>query len=312
MTPRASGAAATTGAGARRRPPFALTPWLCILPSLVLVASTLLVPLCLGVAQAFRTSSAEDPFSEGTGAGFGNVLALLGDPALPTVVANTVVWTIVCLLVQSSLGLVMALALNGEARILAYLRPVLFLPWAIPSILVGLFWKVLITPGTSFLPGLLCRLGLLDQPSDLLAKPADALWGPILAYIWIGIPFFAITSLAALQTIPRDLHEAMELDGASAWERFRSITLPLIAPTLLIAVLLRTVWIANFGDLVWIMTQGGPAGASQIVPTFIYTTAFVDLDDGRAAAMALVQVCVLTLYACVILRLRSRLTRGRP
>lgn len=309
MTFNAKKFAAEDRAGAKHRSSFDMMPWAYVLPALIVIALILFLPLGLGFWQAFVGHSADDPFSDGGFVGFDNFRALFSDPTFPHIVANTLFWTVANLGFQSVLGLVLALALNGTGRILKLMRPILFLPWAIPSILVGLFWKILFNPGTSFLPAALVAIGVLNQPSDLLAAPDVVIWGPIVAYIWIGVPFFAITSLAALQTIPSELYEASELDGASAWERFWSITLPLIAPMLLIAILLRTTWIANFGDLIWVMTQGGPAGASQIIPTYVYTKAFVDLDDGVAASAALAQLFALMLYSIAIMRLRSYLRK---
>ena len=112
------------------------------------------------------------------------------------------------------------------------------------------------------------------------------MWGPIIANVWWGIPFFAITLLAALQSIPRDLYEAASIDGANAFQRFRSITLPFLAPTIAITMLLRTVWIANFADLIVVMTNGGPADRTQIVASYIFTQAFRRLDFGYASAIA--------------------------
>ncbi|MDQ0472055.1 carbohydrate ABC transporter permease [Labrys wisconsinensis] len=309
MTSDSAHFAVTKGAGGRRRSNFNVAPWLCLLPALALIGLVLFAPLALGVFQAFIGSTPDDPFSPGGFVGLANFQALIADGGFARVAGNTLFWTLTTLLIQSTLGLILALALHGKSRLLKCLQPILFLPWAIPSILVGLFWEELFNPGTSVLPGLLVSAGLLRQPSDMLAEPAVAIWGPIVAYVWIGVPFFAITCLAALQTIPQELYEAKELDGASAWEQFCSITLPLIAPMFLTAILLRTAWIANFGDLIWVMTQGGPAGATQIVPTYIYTKAFVELDEGGAAAAALVQVFVLLAYSIVILRFRRKLGR---
>jgi multiple sugar transport system permease protein len=284
-----------------------VAPWICLLPSLTLIVVVLFVPLGVGFFQAFIGSTPDNPFSTGSFVGLANFRSLLIDGAFAHVAGNTLFWTVTTLSIQASLGLILALALHGGGRLLKCLQPILFLPWAIPSILVGLFWKVLFNPETSFLPGVLVFFGLLKEPSDMLASPGAVIWGPIVAYVWIGVPFFAITCLAALQTIPKELYESMELDGASSWDMFCSITLPLIAPMFLMAALLRTIWIANFGDLVWVMTQGGPADASQIVPTFIYTKAFVDLDQGGAAAVAVLQILVLSLYSAIVMYFRRRL-----
>jgi multiple sugar transport system permease protein len=133
------------------------------------------------------------------------------------------------------------------------------------------------------------------------------LWGPIAANVWWGVPFFAITLLAALQAIPDEMYEAAAIDGAGAWGRFRHVTLPYLTPTIVITLLLRTIWIANFGDLVWVMTGGGPANSTQILPTYIFTMAFRKLDFGYASALAMVLLALLFVYAMLLLQARKRL-----
>jgi multiple sugar transport system permease protein len=300
----------TAAAGFRRRSWSWLTPWALLAPGLLLIVAIIIVPLIAGVTYAFRDLSMDNPFAEGDFIGLANFAHVFSDARLPRVIGNTVRWTLTTLVLQVVLGLSLALLLNGGGVWPRRLQPLLFVPWAVPSILVGLFFKLLVNPTTSFLPGWLVAVHLIGNPSDLLADPDTAMWGPIAAYVWVGIPFFAITSLAALKSIPRDLYDAMATDGASAYDQFQSITLPLIAPTLLIAVLLRSAWIANVGDFVWVMTQGGPAGSTQILPTFVFAAAFVDLDQGYAAALAALQAVSLFAYAAFVLGLRRRLQGG--
>ncbi|MBN9057579.1 MAG: sugar ABC transporter permease, partial [Rhizobiales bacterium] len=138
-----------------------------------------------------------------------------------------------------------------------------------------------------------------------------AMWGPIIANVWWGIPFFAITLLAALQSIPRDLYEAAAIDGATPFQRFRSITLPFLAPTIAITVMLRTIWIANFADLIVVMTNGGPADKTQIVASYIFTQAFRRLDFGYASAIAMVLLLLLMVYSLLIVFLRQTLLKER-
>ncbi|MGN6551529.1 MAG: carbohydrate ABC transporter permease, partial [Pararhizobium sp.] len=130
------------------------------------------------------------------------------------------------------------------------------------------------------------------------------------ANVWWGIPFFAITLLAALQSIPRDIYEAAEIDGAGTWRRFVDITMPFLAPTIAITVLLRTVWIANAADLIVAMTGGGPANQTQIVASYIFTTAFRGLDFGYASAIAAVLLILLLAYAFVVIVLRQALLKA--
>ena len=286
-------------------------PWFLLTPALLLVCGVLLVPLGVGVSYAFRSMSMDNVFGEAGFAGLDNFRTLVGDPKLGTVLGNTLTWTLSSLVLQCGLGFGLALLLRHTGKGGRRLQALLFLPWAIPSVLIGLVWKMLFSPYTSPLPHWLVYLGLLPHVTDILAEPDLAMIGPIVANVWFGIPFFAITLLAALQAIPEDLYEAAALDGAYAWQQFMRVTLPLVMPTLLITVLLRSVWIVNFGDLVWIMTQGGPAGATQILPTYLFATAFTDLNEGYASALAVAQLALLLIYAATVLRLRRRIMDGR-
>lgn len=174
-----------------------------------------------------------------------------------------------------------------------------------PSFLAGLNWAWLFNPVVGPLPHWLFALGIMSQPTNILSDPQLAMWGPIVANIWWGIPFFAITLLAALQAIPRDLYEAASIDGAGPLQRFLSITLPFLAPTIAITILLRTVWISNFADLIIVMTNGGPADRTQIVASYIFTQAFKRLDFGYASAIALVLLALLLAYSLLIVILRQ-------
>ena len=152
-------------------------------------------------------------------------------------------------------------------------------------------------------------LGILSEPYNIMGDPDLAMWGPIVANIWFGVPFFAITLLAALQSIPSDMYEAAEIDGASAWQTFTKITLPFLAPMIAITIMLRTIWIANFADPIYVMTGGGPANSTQIVSSYIFTTAFRKLDFGYASAIAVALLAILMVYAVILLWLRTKLVK---
>jgi multiple sugar transport system permease protein len=262
------------------------------------------VPLALGISYAFRDIQLLNPFSGGF-VGLDHFRALAQDQAFFRSLRNTLWWTGASVFLQFAFGLILALLLDKPFHGRAIAQALVFLPWAVPSFLAGLNWAWLFNPVVGPLPHWLFALGIMSQPTNILSDPQLAMWGPIVANIWWGIPFFAITLLAALQAIPRDLYEAASIDGAGPLQRFLSITLPFLAPTIAITILLRTVWISNFADLIIVMTNGGPADRTQIVASYIFTQAFKRLDFGYASAIALVLLALLLAYSLLIVILRQ-------
>ena len=291
-----------------RRAALAAEPYLYTLPAVLLIGAVMLVPLIVGISYAFHDVTLLDPLS-GDYVGLAHFRDLYDDAAFWNAARNTVIWTLSSVLLQFSLGLTLALLLGREFPGRAAAQLLVFLPWAVPSFLSGLNWAWLFNPVTGPLPHWFTALRLMSTPENLLSSPEHALWGPIIANVWWGIPFFAITLLAALQSIPADIYEAAAIDGASPWVRFRSITLPFLAPTMAITVLLRTVWIANFADLIVVMTRGGPADSTQILASYIFTQAFQRLDFGYASAVATVLLLLLLAYALALMSLRAVLLK---
>ncbi|MFC3165596.1 carbohydrate ABC transporter permease [Ciceribacter thiooxidans] len=281
-------------------------PYLYSAPALVLIVAVMLVPLALGISYAFRDIQLLNPFSGGF-VGLDHFRALGRDQDFYRALKNTLWWTGASVALQFVFGLILALLLDKPFYGRGLAQALVFLPWAVPSFLAGLNWAWLFNPVIGPLPHWLYALGLLAEPNNILADPALAMWGPIAANVWWGIPFFAITLLAALQAIPRDLYEAASIDGAGPVQRFLSITLPFLAPTIAITVLLRTVWVSNFADLIIVMTNGGPADRTQIVASYIFTQAFKRLDFGYASAIALVLLVLLLAYSMLIVLLRQSL-----
>ncbi|MBO0663825.1 sugar ABC transporter permease [Jiella sp. MQZ9-1] len=289
-----------------RRLATAVEPYLYGAPVVILVATVMLVPLVIGMTYAFRDITLLNPFSGGF-VGLANFRKLAHDADFWLALKNTVFWTAASVFFQFVLGLILALLLNRPFAGRGIAQALVFLPWAVPTFLSGLDWAWLFNPVVGPIPHWLVALGLMSQPENILSDPNLAMWGPIVANVWWGIPFFAITMLAALQSIPRDIYEAASIDGAGAFERFRAITVPFLAPTIAIAILLRTVWIANFADLIVVMTNGGPADRTQIVASYIFTTAFRRLDFGYASAIAMVLLGLLMIYSLLIVILRQTL-----
>jgi multiple sugar transport system permease protein len=287
----------------RRRLGSSTEPYLYAAPVLILIVAVMLIPLSVGLSYAFRDIQLLDPFSGGF-VGFDHFHELEADPSFRSALINTLIWTGASVALQFFFGLILALLLNREFPGRRLVQALVFLPWAVPTFLVGLDWAWLFNPVVGPLPGWLFALKITHDTNNLLADPATALIGPIVGAIWWGIPFFAITNLAALQSIPKDLYEAASIDGASVFKQFRSITLPLLGPTIAITILLRTIWVANFADLIVVMTNGGPADSTQTVASYIFTVAFRRLDFGYASAIAAVLLMLLFVYALGILSLR--------
>ncbi|MFC5758423.1 carbohydrate ABC transporter permease [Rhizobium sp. GCM10022189] len=289
-----------------RRLAEASEPYLYSAPSLILIIAVMLVPLVVGVSYAFRDIQLLNPFSGGF-VGIEHFRALSQDKAFYGALRNTLWWTGASVILQFIFGLILALLLDKPFWGRGVIQALVFLPWAVPSFLAGLNWAWLFNPVIGPIPHWLFALGLMSEPGNILSDPQYAMWGPIIANVWWGIPFFAITLLAALQAIPRDLYEAASIDGAGWFQRFWSITLPFLAPTIAITVMLRTVWISNFADLIVVMTGGGPADRTQIVASYIFTQAFKRLDFGYASAIALVLLVLLLAYSMLIILLRQSL-----
>jgi len=297
----------SAGASRRKRLSYAtVEPWLYLSPAIVLLIVVLVVPLIIGISYSFRKFSA----LKSEYVGLGQYHAMLSDAVLGQALVNTLWWTVASLFFQFFLGLGLALLLDKPFVGRKFVQAVVFLPWAVPSFLSGLTWAWLFNPIIGPLPHWLFALGLRADPStSILSDPATAMWGPIIANIWFGIPFFAITLLAALKSIPAELHEAAAIDGASPWQRFSKVTLPFLAPTIVITVMLRTIWIATFADLIFVMTGGGPAGSTNTVPVYVYVSAFKSLDKGYASAVAVLLLGLLIIYAIALIGIRRSLVR---
>ena len=280
-------------------------PWLYLSPALVIIITVLLVPLVIGISYSFwKFSAFRSEF-----AGLGQYRTMAGDPVLRGALLNTVWWTAGSLFFQFFLGLGLALILNKPFAGRRIVQALVFLPWAVPTFLTGLTWAWLFNPLIGPIPHVMHFLGLQDEPVTILASPEHAMWGPIAANVWFGIPFFAITLLAARKSIPSELYEAAAIDGASAWQQFTKVTLPFLAPTIAITVMLRTVWIATFADLIYVMTQGGPAGSTETIATYIYVSAFKALDKGYASAIAVLLLVLLVLYSLIVIQMRRSLMK---
>lgn len=295
------------GYGRSRRIRFgrAIEPYLYLSPALILLVLVILVPLGVAIMYSFRNYLLYKPWDREF-VGLANYAKMFDDPVFALALWNTLVWTVSSVVLQFCLGLGLALLLNQSFRGKSLVQSIVFVPWAVPPFLTGLIFAWLYNPVIGSLPHMFTAAGFMEQPVNLLSYKDSALWAAVSANVWFGIPFFAITMLAGLRAIPKEMYEAASIDGGSILQKFRFITIPFLAPTIAITVLLRTVWIAHFATLIWVMTGGGPGNASQTIATYVYTLAYSRLDFGYASAVAMFLVVILVAYAAAVLVVRRR------
>lgn len=204
----------------------------------------------------------------------------------------------------------MALLLNQKFHGRNLLRVLVILPWALPTIVNATMWRLNFNPDYGSINALLTQLGVIDHYRSWLGDPASALNAVMLADIWKNYPLITLLTLAALQTIPDDLYEAARLDGASAWRRFRAITLPAILAPLAVALVLRTIDAFKVFDIIYVMTRGGPMDSTKTLSFFVYQESFSYLRAGSGAAYAVLMTLLcgvlIALYMLMLFRQRRR------
>lgn len=243
-------------------------------------------------------------------AGLDNYVRMMGDGRFWNSLWTTSVFTTASVILELVLGLGIALVLNQNFVGRGVMRTVAILPWALPTALIGLAWAWIFNDQFGVANDILRRLGLIDTGINWLGEPTLAMVAVIFADVWKTTPFISILLLAGLQSISSDLYEAHSIDGASPWQSFRQITLPLLMPQILIAMLFRFAQAFGVFDLIKVMTEGGPGGATEVVSMYIYSTIMRYLDFGYGAALVVVTFLLLilaVLLASILLKsLRSR------
>ncbi|MEM7132739.1 MAG: sugar ABC transporter permease [Chloroflexota bacterium] len=233
--------------------------------------------------------------------GLGNYRYLSRQPDFQATIWNTIVLVASVQSLKLVFGLGIALLLNQAIRARNFWRGLILLPWAMPGFVAFITWKLLFHPQAGAINYILINLGLVESHVDFLSTKAWAMPSIIFASFWRGFPFWVITFLAGLQTVPTELYEAAAMDGASAWHRFRHITLPSIQHVILVVVLLSTIWTTNSFEAIWLMTQGGPSNATMTFPVLAYF-GLQSLRIGEAAAVAVSLLPIFALLAFIVAR----------
>ncbi|MFC3631798.1 carbohydrate ABC transporter permease [Paracoccus angustae] len=234
--------------------------------------------------------------------GLQNYLNVFQDEVFWISLRHTVLWIAITVPAQALLGLATALLLNQQFPWRPIARALIIIPWALPSVVIALMWTWIYDSNYGILNDLLLRIGILETSIPWLANPDTALYAIILTLTWQGFPFFAVMILAGLQSIPRSYYEAASLDGASTLRQFWHITLPGISGVLFTAILLRTIWVANSMDVIFVMTGGGPGYSTYTLPLYAFLEARTNLNFGYGSALAM--TFTLLLLGIVILYLK--------
>src|SRR5262245_53660786 len=260
---------------------------LFLLPAATLLLLFLTYPLGLGVWLGFTDERVGRP---GIFIGLENYEYLWNDNVFWLAVFNTLLYTVVASIVKFALGLWLALLLNEKLPFKAFLRAIVLLPWVVPTVLSAIAFWWIYDAQFSILSWALIKIGLIDSPINFLGDPTNARASVIAANIWRGIPFIAITLLAGLQTISPSLYEAATLDGATSWQRFRYVTLPMLTPIIAIVMTFSVLFTFTDFQLIYVLTRGGPVNATHLMATLSFQRAIAGGQLGEGAAIAVAMI----------------------
>lgn len=276
-----------------------------LLPAALCLGGTVLLPILKAIHMSLYHHVLIRP-QDYRFIGLGNYVRMVQDPTFWLTLKNSFTWVFWSVSLQFLFGFLMALLLNGQFKGRAVFRTINLLPWIIPGVVVALIWEYIYQPNYGPLNDLLRRAGWMREPVAWLSNLNLAMPAVVLTNIWRGIPFFAIMILAGLQAIPDEIYEAATVDGAGIVQRFWHVTLPMLRPIIVVATATRIIWTFNYADLIFVMTSGGPANATQITSTYTLLQAYSDLDFGYAATLSVVLLLIMLVFTAVYLKV----TRG--
>ena len=247
------------------------------------------------IGMSFQSYDLRRPLQIGF-IGLNNYMKALQDELFWKSLTKTIFWVVFGVGFQFLFGFILALLLNQSFRGRGFIRAISLIPWVTPGVLIGLMWRWMYDGNFGVINDILTKIGLIDGNIPFLSSPDTAFASVIVTIVWQGIPFFALMILAGLQGIPAELYEAADMDGATAVQKLFKITIPSIKNTIFITALLRIIWVANSVDVIFNMTEGGPAYATQTLSVYIFNKANT-LDMGYASTMAILLALVLCTVA---------------
>jgi multiple sugar transport system permease protein len=275
-----------------------LLPALFLAPAIAVLLALSIYPLIYSITISLQQETAGS-----VSWGLGNFARLVSDNFFLTALAHTFVYAASALTCEFLLGLGLALLLNKQIRGRGVFRASLLIPMMLPAVVVGVVWRLMLNPNFGAINGTLKHFGLNTERLTWTASPKLAMLSVIAVDVWQWTPFVFLVLLAGLQAIPQEPYEAALIDGSSRWQTFWHVTLPLLKPSILIVLLLRTMDLLRVFDQIFILTEGGPGFATETISLYIYRTAFRFFDFGYAAAMSFVLLALTNVISAIYIRL---------
>jgi multiple sugar transport system permease protein len=269
--------------------------YLLLLPTVTVLLALSIYPLIYSIKTSLQGEAGNWTLQ--------NFARLAGDRFFLSALAHTLVYAATALTVEFLLGLGLALLLNSQIRARGMFRAMLLLPMMLPPVVVGVVWRLMLNSNFGAVNGTLKSVGVNTESLTWTASPKLAMASVIMADVWQWTPFVFLILLAGLQAIPQEPYEAARIDGSSSWQTFRHVTLPLLKPAILIALLLRTMDLLRVFDQIFILTEGGPGFATETLSLYIYRTAFRFSNFGYAAAMSFVLLAITNIISAGYIRL---------
>jgi ABC-type sugar transport system permease subunit len=297
-----------TRSGIERRE--ARLAWVLVSPAVAVIGVVAVFPLGWTVWESLHLHDLRMPWRGRPFIGLANYVEAFGEPRFWTALAHTGAFTAITVLLEVALGLGLALLLHRPFRGRGLMRTAALLPWAIPTVVAALVWRFFFEGSGGGANGVLAALGAIDEPIVWLGHPWLA-WLPIiLSDVWKTTPFVALLLLAGLQNIDAELYESARVDGASRWQQLRHITLPLLRPAILVALIFRTLDAFRVFDLVYVLTGGGPGTSTEPLALYVFTSLLQNLRFGYGAALSVIVFAVTFTLALLYIRILGADPRG--
>ncbi len=270
-----------------------------VVPAFIVMFGVIGYPLIQAFLMSLHKVILTEPDNGQPYVGLRNYIDAITGPLFRDALARTGIWVGVNLAVQMVFGLAVALVLNQPFPWRGVARGITLIPWVTPSVVAVLTWRWMYDAEFGAINAALVALGIIRHPIVWLANTQTALWAIIIESIWKGTPFVAIMLLAALQAVPGELYDVAKVDGANAWRRLVHVTVPLIAPTLIIAATLTTIFTFNNFNAIWLMTRGGPLHSTETLTVLVYNQAFVTYNMGQSTAIGMITFLILLVFVAI-------------